>query len=87
MADAVVTRTKKITRDKLAKFLPNHEAIKAFEDLVHDVVTTLPDAIDSAATLDASQVLAMASFARPQLPAQPVNDAAGQILAGQIFGA
>lgn len=31
--------------------------------------------------------LAQASFSRPQPPAQPVNDAAGLILAGQIFGA
>lgn len=36
---------------------------------------------------EVGQALAQASFARPQPPAQPVNDAAGQFLAGQIFGA
>lgn len=35
---------------------------------------------------DVRQTLAQASFARAQPPAQPVNDAAGLILAGQIFG-
>lgn len=36
---------------------------------------------------DQSQMLAAAAFTRPQPPAPPVNDAAGLILAGQIFGA
>lgn len=36
---------------------------------------------------DAAQVMAAASFSRPQPPAMPVNDGDSLILAGQIFGA
>lgn len=36
---------------------------------------------------DSAQMLAAAVFIRPQPPAQPANDAASLILAGQIFGA
>ena len=36
---------------------------------------------------DAARMLVAAAFARSQPPAQPVNDVAGLILAGQIFGA
>lgn len=36
MAD-VVTATKPITRNKLAQWLPNHEAVKALENLTADV--------------------------------------------------
>lgn len=42
----------------------------------------LPPAADGLAPM-----LAAAAFIRPPPPAQPVNDAAGLILAGQIFGA
>ena len=34
-------------RDKLALFLPNREAVKAFEHLVEDVAITLPDATEA----------------------------------------
>lgn len=36
-------RTRKISRDKLASFLPSHELIKAFENLVQDVEEVVPD--------------------------------------------
>ena|ERR1700733_14622556 len=36
MAD-IVTQTKPITRNKLAQWLPNHEAVKALESLTADV--------------------------------------------------
>lgn len=36
MAD-VVTATKPITRNKLAQWLPNHEAVKALENLTADI--------------------------------------------------
>lgn len=86
MADRPPVKTRRITRDKLAQFLPTHELIKAFEDLSADVSQTLPDAIDGA-TVDAGSLLATASFAR-QPPRAPVfNNAASDILASQIFGA
>ena len=42
----VTTSTKPLSREKLARFLVNHEAIVAFESLVSDVTGVLPDAID-----------------------------------------
>lgn len=38
----------KLTRDQLAKFLPDHQAIRAFEQLFDDVDVTIPDANDEA---------------------------------------
>lgn len=49
MVGAVVVQTKPITRNKLSSFLPNHELVKALENLTADVGTTLPDAADEIA--------------------------------------
>ncbi len=46
MADELVTRTSRVTRDKLAKFLPSQELIVAFESLTSDVGKTIPDAVN-----------------------------------------
>ena len=45
MAERPAVKVQRIGRDKLAMFLPNREAIKAFEHLVDDVATVLPDAV------------------------------------------
>ena len=45
MPERPIVKTRRITRDKLAQFLPSHELIKAFEDMSSDVSTTIPDAI------------------------------------------
>lgn len=45
-------RTRRITRDKLASFLPSHELIKAFENLVDDVVEIVPASDESISTAD-----------------------------------
>lgn len=47
-------RTRKITRDKLATFLPSHELIKAFENLIQDVEEVVPDANISQDTADSA---------------------------------
>lgn len=47
-------RTAKITRDKLALFLPTHELIKAFENLVQDVEEVVPATNDSQDTADSA---------------------------------
>jgi hypothetical protein len=86
MADRPVVRTRLITRDKLAQFLPSHELIKAFEDLASDVSKTLPDAIEGT-TVDSSSLLATVAFARPPATPPVFQNAASDILAGQIFGA
>ena len=77
MADSIITRTKKLTRDKLRQFLPNHQAIKTFEDLTHDVVTTLPDAIQ--AQTDDSSTLALLGVGLPKSQV-----ASAQALADQV---
>lgn len=41
----LTVRTQKLTRDKLASFLPNHELIKALENLTADVSVTIPDLV------------------------------------------
>jgi hypothetical protein len=46
MADRPVVKSRRITREELARFLPSHRAIKAFEDLIDDVAEALPDAIE-----------------------------------------
>ena len=38
----------KLTREQLAKFLPDHQTIRAFEQLFDDVDVTIPDASDEA---------------------------------------
>ena len=54
--------TKKLSREKLAKFLPNHESIKAFESLIDDVRETLPGAYQSAQDdAEAAQTSAVAA--------------------------
>lgn len=40
----------KLTREQLAKFLPDHQSIRAFEQLLDDVATTIPEAGDEANT-------------------------------------
>lgn len=39
-------RSQKISRDKLAKFLPTPDLIKAFENLSADVAENIPDSVD-----------------------------------------
>jgi len=71
MVSAVPVLTRKITRNKLAEFLDNHELIKAFENLTQDVGTTLPDAIgtntdaiaESQATADTALAASVAARA------------------------
>lgn len=48
MTDEVTTATKPITRNKLSQWLPNHEAVKALENLTQDVGTTLPNVMNAA---------------------------------------
>lgn len=86
MADRPPVKTQRLTRDKLAQFLPTHELIKAFENLSADVSETLPDAIEGA-TVDAGSMLSTASFARQPATPPTFHNAASDILAGQIFGA
>lgn len=47
-------RTRKITRDKLASFLPSHELIKAFENLIQDVEEVVPETNISQDTADSA---------------------------------
>lgn len=63
MADRPAVRTRPITREKLAQFLPSQELIKAFEALAQDVGTTLPDAVLSASEAAASAASSAASAA------------------------
>lgn len=42
-----MSRLKSLTRNQLAAFLPNPEAIRAFEKMQQDVNDTLPDSISS----------------------------------------
>jgi hypothetical protein len=86
MADRPPVKTRPITRDKLAQFLPSHELIKAFEDMASDVSKVLPDAIEGT-TVDSSSLLATVAFARPPATPPAFHNAASDILAGQVFGA
>ena len=61
MAERPAVKVQRIGRDKLALFLPNREAIKAFEHLVEDVATTLPDAVFAGATETESAAAAAAA--------------------------
>jgi HPt (histidine-containing phosphotransfer) domain-containing protein len=77
MADVVV-RTRRITRDKLAQFLPSHELIKAFESFTDDIISTLPTAIgenadainDAQQMADSALALAAAAMGMANLAAQ-----------------
>lgn len=86
MADRPAVVSKRVTRADLAEFLPNSRAIRAFENMVHDLTQTLPDAIEGA-TFDVGSLLAVSSLARPPAPTPTFNDAASDVLATQIFGA
>jgi hypothetical protein len=87
MAGSPSTRTQRLPREELAEFLPNHRAIKAFENLVADVTQTLPQAIAST-TEDAGSVVAMEMF-RHRMPDRlpQFDDDAGRLIAIQVFGA
>lgn len=61
MAERPAVQVQRMGRDKLALFLPNREAIKAFEHLVDDVATVLPDAALANAT--AAELAASAAAA------------------------
>jgi len=74
MAERPAVKVQRMGRDKLALFLPNREAIKAFEHLAEDVATTLPDAALANAT--AAELAAAAAAA-----AQADADAAGLVAA------
>ena len=75
MAERPAVKVQRMGRDKLALFLPNREAIKAFEHLVEDVATTLPDAAFANA---AAAELAAAAAAAAQADA---DDALAQLAA------
>lgn len=80
-------RTTRLLREELAQFLPNHRAIKAFENVAEDILNTLPDAIEQQPS-EATSVLANMAFLPPPQPHAPVNHSDAQpILAAQIFGA
>jgi hypothetical protein len=73
---------RKLTRDQLAKFLPDHESIKVFEQITANSGELLPDQIDQLAldtgiaqanatsALDSLQRIAQALEQRHQKPAQ-----------------
>lgn len=62
MASIPKVRTQPITRDKLAKFLPNQEAIRTFENLTKDVSETLPQSsYDNSVGIDAATAAAAAA--------------------------
>lgn len=78
---------KTLPRAELAKFFRDSPRLrKAFEDLLLDVGVTLPDAI-SGTSENESSVLTQRVFSPQHFPAPAAYDAAGLILAGQIFGA
>lgn len=86
MAERPPIKSRQLTRDDLAQFLPNPKLIRAFELITEDVTVTLPDAIAGAGS-DADNVLATSSFSPPQQPdALQLTDTASPILAAQIFG-
>lgn len=88
MSDApdVFTR-RNLPRNELETFFRGNPRIrKAIEDLLLDVGVTLPDAIGNQ-TEGVAAVLSQRTYSPTIFPAPPANDAAGQILAGQIFGA
>ncbi len=52
----------KLTREQLARFLPDHQSIRAFEQLLDDVAVTIPEAGDEANT-NAGIAIAVANAA------------------------
>ncbi len=85
MAERPLVKTRPITREKLATFLPTHELIKAFENLSADVSETLPDAIEGA-SVDASTVIAGSMFQPRRDPAPaPDVDSVAAVMAGAAF--
>ena len=91
MATAPQTTTARLTRDKLAKFLPTHEAIKAFESLTSDVTQVLPaaslaNAISAANAGDAAEAGIVAAAAA-QLTADAALAQAGVSATDPSMGA
>jgi hypothetical protein len=88
MAERPAVRTRNLSRNKIAQITGNRpELIRAMEDLVEDVATTIPDAIGDQSR-DVDTVMALAAFTRiPNTDAQQMTDTASNILASQIFGA
>lgn len=59
----IQTRVNRLTRNKLASFLPNHELIRDFEMLVQDVGVALPEAVEQVqAVADAAQTSAASAL-------------------------
>ena len=86
MADRPEIKSRQLTRDDLAQFLPNPKLIRAFELMTEDVTITLPDAIADSGS-DADSVIAQASFAPPMRQSTlQLTDTASPVLAAQIFG-
>jgi hypothetical protein len=84
------TTPRRLSRNTLARFLPDHESIVAFENLINEVAETLPASTDAAATA-ANDALAQAESARALASlavsmAQSLADSAelAQSLVGQI---
>jgi hypothetical protein len=73
MADPVVVRSRTVSRDKLAQFLPSPELIRAYEALHQDVAETLPAA--------ATQALGDAEDAMTQATTALANAATAQAAA------
>jgi hypothetical protein len=87
MADRILVLTRPMTREKLAEFLPNFEAIKTFENMQRDIADNLPNALNGVAA-DADTVLTLGAYSHPPpANALAITDTASQILASQIFGA
>lgn len=64
MAERPAVKVQRMGRDKLALFLPNREAIKAFEHLIGDVAGVLPDAaLANAVATEAAAAAAAAAQA------------------------
>lgn len=98
MASLPATKTRKLTRDKLRKFLPNHESIRAFEELTQDVTETLPQAsydnsvaAEQAATAAASAAdlaeSALVAAGHAQASADVASQQAGEGLTAPDHGA
>lgn len=84
MADIPTVKSRRITRDKLATFLGSHELIKAFENLIEDVVVTIPEAVAAEAE-DMDTVLKAGAFSRQAAPVPQTNDDAASLMAAQLF--
>lgn len=77
-------KTKRLTRQKLAEFLPNQEAIKAFENLQEDVMETIPVIVEDTAS-NANNLVAADMF-RAKAPVLMPSAADSQSLqAAAIF--